>query len=311
MSAKISGQVWDLELPAAKRLVLLAMADHADHLGNNVFPSVGLVAWKTGYSVKQTRRIIHSLVSDGLLVAVKKPRGQVVVYRIDLGAGTLKAEYKPEDTSDKMSDTPPILGVPPPIAMSPESSLSEDTKEQKNGAEKIAPDAFEKPSGLEANLPPTPPNSAPPPASPDNFQLLFGGVAEHIFGITSPEELKALDESEGACSRIGMIASWLARKSDRFAVGGSKSKKTIVGFISRPATTPQIALFAGWYKSAHKGASLPRDVGKFVEYWREWASSRQSKRAAEHIESIVSRDRLPLTESERAEMRRVRQQAGV
>ena len=68
MSGKIMGQVWELDLPHAEQLVLLAMADHADHEGNNIFPSVGLVAWKTGYSHRQTQRIIKILVDKGLLV---------------------------------------------------------------------------------------------------------------------------------------------------------------------------------------------------------------------------------------------------
>ena len=106
MSAKIMGKVWDLDLPHNKLIVLLAMADHADHLGNNIFPSQGLIAWKTGYSVKQVRRIIQDLVKDQILVIVSRGKGLVTKYNIDLTKGKLKAEYTP----DKMSDvTPPKM----------------------------------------------------------------------------------------------------------------------------------------------------------------------------------------------------------
>jgi len=68
MSGKIMGAVWELALSRPKQVVLLAMADHADHEGRNVRPSVPLVAWKTGYSERQVQRIIGQLISDGLLV---------------------------------------------------------------------------------------------------------------------------------------------------------------------------------------------------------------------------------------------------
>lgn len=120
MSAKIMGKVWDLDLPHNKLIVLLAMADHADHLGNNVFPSQGLIAWKTGYSVKQVRRIIQDLVKDEILVIVSRGKGLVTKYNIDLTKGKLKAEYTPDKMSDvtppKMSqveETGPAQNVPP------------------------------------------------------------------------------------------------------------------------------------------------------------------------------------------------------
>lgn len=95
MSGKISGGVWDLDLPHNKMLVLLAMADHANHEGGDVFPSLERIAWKTGYSYRQTLRIVKSLEDDGLLVLVRagKEIGSVNVYRINLEAGTLKSPY--------------------------------------------------------------------------------------------------------------------------------------------------------------------------------------------------------------------------
>lgn len=96
MSGKVMGSVWDLDLPHNKMLVLLAMADHADHTGARVFPSFALIAWKTGYSYRQTLRIIKELEDDGILVAVRygKQAGTVNEYRIDLSAGTLKDPLK-------------------------------------------------------------------------------------------------------------------------------------------------------------------------------------------------------------------------
>lgn len=101
MSAKIMGAVWDLDLPHAEAFVLLAMADHADHDGGSVRPSFGLIAWKTGYSERQVRRIVATLTTRGILIleASGKDDGTSNTYRINLSVGIQKKPYK----RDKMS----------------------------------------------------------------------------------------------------------------------------------------------------------------------------------------------------------------
>lgn len=95
MSAKASGRVWDLDLPHNKRLVLLAMADHADHEGRNIYPSTDLIAWKTGYSSRQIQRVIDTLIADGILVVVEKARQQrPVTYALDFSAGKIKEPFQ-------------------------------------------------------------------------------------------------------------------------------------------------------------------------------------------------------------------------
>lgn len=95
MSAKIMGRAWDLDLPHNQLLVLLALADHADHDGNNVYPSLGLVAWKTGYSEQQVRRVIRELVKLNILVVVEKHPGRTIKYKVAIDAGVMKAPYTP------------------------------------------------------------------------------------------------------------------------------------------------------------------------------------------------------------------------
>lgn len=90
MSGKIMGKVWDLELPHNQLLVLLALADHADHEGNNVFPSLGLVAWKTGYSEQQVRRVMRDLEDANILKATDKSPGKAAHYCIDVSQGKQK-----------------------------------------------------------------------------------------------------------------------------------------------------------------------------------------------------------------------------
>lgn len=95
MSAKIMGLVWDLELSPGERIVLLAMADHADHEGNNVRPSIPLIAWKTDYGERQIKRIIKNLRDAGILILTQgaTPRSPNH-YRINLAAGKPKKPFR-------------------------------------------------------------------------------------------------------------------------------------------------------------------------------------------------------------------------
>jgi len=75
VSVKIMGQVWDLELPYTEKLVLLAYADHSDHEGRNIYPSVNLIAEKTGYSERHVQRITRELQKKKLLILEGEGKG--------------------------------------------------------------------------------------------------------------------------------------------------------------------------------------------------------------------------------------------
>lgn len=127
MSVQAMGRVWELDLPHAERLVLLALADHADHVGDNIYPSIGLIAWKTGYSSRQVQRVIKSLIAMEILCVVEQPEGRSTVYRMDLKAGTVKEPYLRQNVrGDKMSgvtkrhpEARQNVTPTPDIAMSP------------------------------------------------------------------------------------------------------------------------------------------------------------------------------------------------
>jgi hypothetical protein len=96
VSAKLMGQVWELDLPHNHQSVLLAFADHANDAGFNAYPGTGYVAWKTGYSERQVQRIIDELEAQGLLVAIEPATGnKPTVYRVVVAAGTKKPDYEP------------------------------------------------------------------------------------------------------------------------------------------------------------------------------------------------------------------------
>lgn len=176
MSVKVMGQVWDLDLPAPKLLVLLALADHADHNGNNVYPSIELVAWKTGYSETQTRRIIKGLVKDGLLKASPRP-GKTTMYSMRLAKGKKKAVFKRKGYQNEtpvkkigvaLDDTPT-----PVIAMTPEPSF-EPSKE-----------------------------SVAKPQRPQ--KPIYNAIAQHVFGLT---EMKGING--GRIAKLEKIARSVA-----------------------------------------------------------------------------------------------------
>lgn len=91
------GQVWEKDLPFNKAWVLMALADHADHQGNNVFPALPLIAWKTGYALSSIKRIVAELRDDGILKPYGHTPGGVVIYRIVLDHVMNKVEYIPPE----------------------------------------------------------------------------------------------------------------------------------------------------------------------------------------------------------------------
>lgn len=93
MSVKIMGLVWDCGLPRNEKYILLALADHADHEGYNIYPSVGRVAWKTGYDERMVQRIIKKLITHGVLVSDGSGKRGTNRYRIRLECLPKRPDY--------------------------------------------------------------------------------------------------------------------------------------------------------------------------------------------------------------------------
>lgn len=99
-------EVWKLELTHSQMLVALALADHGDDAGGNIFPSLGHIAWKCGYDKRQVRRIVRRLETTGLLVKVAEGSGtRAAEYRLDVSAGTSKRDW--EIVRDEMRRSKP------------------------------------------------------------------------------------------------------------------------------------------------------------------------------------------------------------
>jgi hypothetical protein len=67
MSVKVSGKVWELDLDPTEKLVLLALADFANHEGNNVRPGNELLMAMTGLNERTIGLKIKRFLSQGIL----------------------------------------------------------------------------------------------------------------------------------------------------------------------------------------------------------------------------------------------------
>lgn len=88
MSVHLMGEIWQfVDLPTNWKIVLLKLADHADHDGKNAWPAVERVAHESGLSKRTVQRILAGLAVEGIIAVEKNAvggRGKTRHYRIDV-----------------------------------------------------------------------------------------------------------------------------------------------------------------------------------------------------------------------------------
>lgn len=85
MSVRLMAAVFELEIPAREKLVLLAMADHARDDGTGCYPSIGLLARKTSQTRRGVQKIMRRLEEQYSLLKPTQLRvGTSTEYRITL-----------------------------------------------------------------------------------------------------------------------------------------------------------------------------------------------------------------------------------
>lgn len=108
MSVRAMSWAWACDgLNMTERLVLLAYADHADHEGRNVYPSLEMVARKCHCSVRHIRRVtrrleeLGCLEADGRAPGVRPDRAPIR-YRVPLESdpSNLQARQAQHDRTD-------------------------------------------------------------------------------------------------------------------------------------------------------------------------------------------------------------------
>ena len=125
MSALVMGLVWEQpitdEFGRPEKYILLAYADHADQNGNNIYPSVELIATKTGYEERQAQSITRKLERLGFLVG--KGQGP---------NGTNRWSIPLQRTAEGAKITPlPMLKIAPE-GIAPEGIAPEPSEEVKS-----------------------------------------------------------------------------------------------------------------------------------------------------------------------------------
>lgn len=93
MSVRMMGEAWECDLPPVELLVLMALADHADHEGDNIWPSVALIAWKTGLTDRTVKRVMKRFREIGILVPMADHPSGTVIYAMHLQHIRRKALY--------------------------------------------------------------------------------------------------------------------------------------------------------------------------------------------------------------------------
>lgn len=135
MSVKIMGMVWDSDLPRNEKYVLLAYADHADHDGRNIYPSVPRMAWKTGYDDRAVQRITKKLINKGILARDGEGPNGTNLYRIVLGNLPARPDFQGWQKDTPGKKTPVAKRHPKMHKMTPKPSSypSLEEVEEKDG----------------------------------------------------------------------------------------------------------------------------------------------------------------------------------
>ncbi|EKS9798255.1 MULTISPECIES: helix-turn-helix domain-containing protein [Burkholderia] len=84
MSLHHENLAWEIELPALKKVVLLAIARLAHLTNRECWPSVQSLAFRCGMSESAVRGAIKDLIEAGYIETMKVP-GKRTVYRVLLG----------------------------------------------------------------------------------------------------------------------------------------------------------------------------------------------------------------------------------
>ena len=247
MSVKIMSQVWELDLPHNAQSIFLALAAHADDDGY-CYPSVGRLAWKTGYGVRQVQRTLKDLRDQKLAIptgSVAGGRHNTVVYRLDPSAGTQKPPFRPRTERQISADIKGDNMTP----IDGESDIKDDTQDAERvtfETQRVTPETLKGDIAMspepslsikESSIEPSEEMSdLPSDTSPDWFQVLSD----------LPKFKTSLADAEAGLSKKGITAD-LAEVT---AYG-------VKAFIAQPKNKGRDpwATFQNW---ARKDAGSPR-----------------------------------------------------
>lgn len=191
MSVKVMSHVWDVALPPGEKLVLLKLADCADDLGGNAFPSVGSLVAACGMGHRTVQRTLRTLVDGGhVVVDLEATNRRPTTYRVVVPWG---AKLAPQE----------VLGVPSTTSR----GANRDTLGVPSTTDMMIRHVQEQPSGPDVQALP----GLPPPvtgATPDLVAATWNEATTPPFaGIRalSPDRRAKLAR---ACRAVPSIDDW-------------------------------------------------------------------------------------------------------
>lgn len=96
MSVKVMSMVWDSKLPRDQKYILLCLADFGNDEGKSIYPAVGYIAWKTGYSDRRVQEILSDLRTRGIVgVDFEGSEYGTNEYTINLSKIPTREPYRP------------------------------------------------------------------------------------------------------------------------------------------------------------------------------------------------------------------------
>ena len=243
MSVRVMSEVWELDLEHGCQGVLMAMADHADDDGTNCYPSVPYLAWKTGYSESQVRRIMKQLREAEIIVPVANEgggRGNPVEYRIRIEKGSKKTPFIPRQdrcetkshhASDQSETAPPDPG--------------EAQTESENPGTVMTGFASEKASTVMTGFEPENPSTVMTPFPDENPSTTMEPFSPEKPGITvtpfSPEKGSHFEQERVAFEpkRLAFPTERLAPVREKASIAMTPEPSlTINGTIKEPSGEP-------------------------------------------------------------------------
>lgn len=243
MSIEYLAYAWKIKFSTELRIVYMAMADHADQEGKNIFPAIAQLAWKTDMNVRTLQRNIRKLEATGLLVRDRKGNGRTTnMWHIDISKAEMKEPFQRAPRRETRGDTHDTSEV------TQLCQVRGDNPTLKNVAE---PSDNHQDNQLEAD------------ASKRRMQPLLDAIATSIQGI-DPEDAGTKTE------KLANIVSRVWRKR-------TQKKQFTSEEYARLAKS--IPLFVSWYQQeGAPGCHLPVKLGSFEDWyarfpWRTWHQS--------------------------------------
>lgn len=133
MSIRLMSAVWDLDLPAGEKLVLLALADQANDAGVQCWPSVETIMKRCGQGERTVRRALADLEKKGHLTR-KHRTGTSTQYHVHPCQSGTPAKSAPLPNT---AETPAKLAPKPPVTIPQKATPSSEERASKSAADRF------------------------------------------------------------------------------------------------------------------------------------------------------------------------------